>query len=74
MKDPVEIQPPGRNRFFIVLRVEYPRDSTSSTTLDDVLLDLGHSPAIGDLVSEYPGVCVDGSTHVVNCPIASKTD
>ena len=74
MKDPVEIQPPGRDRLFIVLRMKHPGGRISSTPLDDVLLDLGHSPVIGSSGSEWPGVCVAGSTHVVNCPIASNMD
>jgi len=74
MKDPVQVQPPGRDRLFVVLRVERPRKPISLTPLDDVLLYIGHGPAIWNLVSEWSGVCIAGSTHVVNCPIASNTD
>ena len=74
MKDPVEVQPPGCNSLFVVLRMEHPGDPVSFTQLDGVLLDLGHGPAIGNLVSESTDECTAGSTHVVNCPIASNTD
>ena len=74
MKDPVEFQPPGCDRIFITLRMEHPSDPITFIQLDDVLLDIGHSSVVGNLVSEYPGTCIAGSTHVVNCPIASKTD
>ena len=70
MKDPIEVQSPGRDRLFIILRVEHPRQPVSFTPLFDVPLDLGHGPAIESLVSEWPGVCIAGSTHVVNRPIA----
>ena len=55
VKDPVEIQPPRRDRLFVALRVEHPRHPASFTSLDDVLLDLGHSAAIGNLVSDVSG-------------------
>ena len=74
MKDPVEVRPPGRDRLFVILRMEHPRDPISLTPLSDVLLDLGHSPVIRSSVSERPGVCVASSAHVVNCPIAPNTD
>ena len=74
VEDPVEVQPPGRDRPLIVLRVKNSRDRILSTPLDDAPLDLGHSPAIANLVSEWPGICIIGSAHVVNCSIASKTD
>ena len=74
MKDPVEVQLPGGDSFFIILRVEKLRDRVSFTPLDDVSLDLGHSPVIGRFVSGSPGISSVGLTHVVNCPIASNTD
>ena len=74
MKDPVEIQPPGRDRLLVVLCVEHPGDPISFTPLHNVPLDLSHSSAIWSIVSESPGVCIAGPTHVVNCPIASNTD
>ena len=52
VEDPVEVQPPGRDRPLIVLRMENPRDCISFTPLDDTPLDLCHSPAIANLVSE----------------------
>ena len=70
MKDPVEVQPPGRDRFLIILGVESSRDHIPFTPLDDVPLDLGHGPAIEKLVGEPPGACITGPTHVVNCTIA----
>ena len=74
MKDPVEVRPPGSDRLFIFFRVEKSRDRTSLAPLDDVPLDLSHSPAIMMLVNEPPNVCIPDATHVVNSPIASKTD
>ena len=55
MKDPIEVQPPGGNRFLIVFRVEKSRDRVPFTPLDDVPLDLGHGPVIERLVGEPPG-------------------
>ena len=53
MKNLVEVQLPGSDRLFVVLRVETPGDHTSLTpTLGDVLLDLRHSPVIERLVSK----------------------
>ena len=52
MEDPVEVQPPGRNRPLIVLRVESSRDCISFTPLDNAPLDLGHGPVIPNLVNE----------------------
>jgi len=44
MKDPVEIQPPGTDRVFIILRVIASGNRVPFTPLDDVSLDLVHSP------------------------------
>ena len=74
VKDPVEVQPPARDCLFVVLCVEHPRDPISFAPLDNVPLDLSHSPAIWNFVSESLATCVAGSTHVVNCTIASNTD
>ena len=52
MEDPIEVQPPGRDRPLIVLRVESSRDRISFTPLDDAPLDLGHSPVIANSVNE----------------------
>ena len=52
VEDPIEVQPPGRNRPLIVLRVKKSRDRILFTPLDDAPLDLGHSPTIESLVSE----------------------
>ena len=56
MKDPIEVQPPGRDRFLIVLGVESSRDHVPFSPLDDVPLNPGHGPAIEKLVGEPPGV------------------
>ena len=74
MKDPVEVQPPVRDRLFIVLRLEEASDPISLTPLNDIPLYLGYCPATESSVSEFPDVFIAGSTHVVNCPIASNTD
>ena len=52
MEDPIEVQPPSRDRPLIVLRVESSRDRISFTPLDDAPLDLGHRPVIANLVNE----------------------
>ena len=52
MKDPVEVQSPGRNPFFIILRVEKARNNASITQLDNGSLDLRYSPAINETVSK----------------------
>ena len=73
MKDPVEVQLPASDRFFIV-HVDKSRDRIPFTPLDNFPLDLGHSPVIESVVSKSLGVCIAGSTHVVRCSIASRTD
>ena len=74
VKDPVEILPPTRNHIFVPLRVEGSRDRTSFTLVDDLPLDLGHSPAIETLVSEPLSGRAAGSTYVVSCWIAPSPD
>jgi hypothetical protein len=75
MKDPVEVRPPGGDRLFVALRMEKSRDRISFTPLDDLPLDLCHSPAIETTVSKSCTKSVfAGFTDVVNCPIASSTD
>ena len=44
MKDPIEVQPPSSNRFFIVLCMIASRDRIPFTPFDDVPLDLGRGP------------------------------
>ena len=46
VKDPIEVQLPGSNNFFVALCVQESRERISSTLLDDLSLNLGHSPAI----------------------------
>lgn len=74
MKYSVEVQPPGRDHLFIVLRMEESSDCISLTPLDNIPLDLSNCPTIESLVSGLPGALTAVSTHVVNCPIASNTD
>ena len=74
MEDPVEVQPPGGDRLFIVLCVEKPRGHIPFALLNDLPLDLCHSPAIGSMASQLCTKRVSaGFTDVVNCSIASKT-
>jgi len=47
MKDPVEVQPPGRNLFLVVLCVEVSGNRISFALLGDPRLDLRNSPEIG---------------------------
>lgn len=44
MKNPVEVQPPGSDRVFIVLCVIASGNRTPFTPLDDMSPDLVHSP------------------------------
>jgi hypothetical protein len=74
MEDPIEVQPPGSGRFFIILCMNESGESIPSGLLDDHLLDLRHGPAIGSVVSELCIKRITGSTHVVSCSIASHTD
>ena len=74
VKDPVEVQFPGGDRFFIARRMDESRDRVPLALFDDLPLDLCHSPAIKSVVSELPKVGITGSTHVINCSIASRTD
>ena len=46
-KDPIKVQPPGSNRFFIVFCMIASRDQIPFTPFDDVPLNLGHSPDWG---------------------------
>ena len=43
-KNPLEVQIPGRDRLFIVIRVITSRDRIPSAPLGDVPLDLVHNP------------------------------
>jgi len=73
MKVSVEVHSPFTDRLSIIVRVQEPSDNVLFAPLDDLPLDLGRSPAIEVLVSGLPDVYIAGSTHVVNCPIASNT-
>ena len=46
VKNPVEVLAPSHNRILVGFRMGEPRDRTSFTLADDLLLDLGHSPMI----------------------------
>jgi hypothetical protein len=70
--DPIEIQSPGGDCLFIILRAELSKHRKLVTPLDDVPLDLDRSPAIVGLVSGLFGVRAAALTHVVNCSIASR--
>ena len=74
MKDPIEVQPPGGDRVFIIPRVEYSGGYISFTSFDYVPPDFRHSSAVEGSLSESADGCMNGSAHVVNCPIASSTD
>ena len=75
MKDPVEVQPPGGDFFFVVLRVEKARNGIAFAQADNVSLDLCHGPAIEGTVSQSESMHVStGPTYVVSCSIASNTD
>ena len=74
MKGLVEVHSPFTNRLSIIVRVEEPSGNVLFAPLDDLPLNLGRGPAIETFVSGLPGICMLGSTHAVNCPIASNTD
>ena len=74
MKEPVQVKHPRSDRPIIFLRAEMLRECVLFTPLGDILLDLGHGPAIEGLVSKPLWVGIAGSTHVVNCSIALRTD
>ena len=46
LKDPVELQPPAGDRFFIVLRTEVSGDRIPFTLLDNLPLNLCHRPTV----------------------------
>jgi len=50
-KDPIEVQPPGGDRLFIILCVDKSRDHVPFTLLDDLPLNLHDGPAAGPRVS-----------------------
>ena len=56
VKDSVEVQFPGGDRFFIARRMDESRDRVPLALFDDLPLDLCHSPAIKSVVSELPKV------------------
>lgn len=66
-KDPVELQLPAGNRFFIVPGMPKSRDSISPSLLHDPVLYLRDGPTIGTTVDKRSGNCgIVGSTYVVN--------
>jgi hypothetical protein len=73
MKDPVEIQLPGRDLLFIVLGMEKTQSRAAVILFDDISLDLCYCSAIGSRQSLME-VFVIRYTHVVNWFIASRTD
>ena len=70
-KNPGEVQPPGGDCLLIVLREES-RDCTPFPPLDNLFLDLRHSPAIQGMVNRARSISTD-LTYTVNCSIASRT-
>ena len=74
LEDPDEFSPPGRDLFFIVLRVDKARDWVALALFRDVPLNLRYSSATGRTTCQPSKLYVAGSTHVVNWFIASHTD
>ena len=74
MKNPIEVQLPGRDRFLVILRMDKPRKWIPSALLDDVFLDLCNGPAINSVVDKLCVIRVPDLIHLVNCSIASRTD
>jgi hypothetical protein len=54
VKDPVEVQSPGGNHVFIVLRMEKTRNWVTVALFDDTPLDLRYGPAISTLSISCP--------------------
>ena len=48
VEDPIEVRLPGSDLLSIVLREEESRDHISSTLLDNLPLNLGHSSGVED--------------------------
>jgi hypothetical protein len=51
VEDPGEILLPSNDSALVAFRVQCSRDHISSTLLDDLSLDLGHSPVVETFVS-----------------------
>jgi len=56
-KNPVEFQHPGSSRLFVV-PAEKSSERIPFIPLDNVHLDLVHSPTVGSLVNESHGICI----------------
>jgi len=67
LKNSGEVQSPGGNRLFVVLREES-RDRISFPPLDDFPLDLRHSPAIQGMMSRVQDASVSLTPSIVQSP------
>ena len=74
LKDPFEVSSPGGDGFLVVLGMQKSGDCIPPAPLGNLLSDLCHGSVIRNVVSGLPKSYIVGSTHVVNCPIASDTD
>jgi hypothetical protein len=74
MKDPAEVQPPGRNRVFVAFCEEKTRNCVTFTLLDDLPLNVRHGATITCIAGQQSKPRTAGSTHIVNWFIASHTD
>ena len=74
MKNPIEVQLPGRDRFLVILCMDKSRKRIPSALLDDIFLDLCNGPAIDSVVSKLCMIYVPDLIHLVSCSIASRTD
>ena len=73
MKNSIEAHPPGSDCVFIVIHAENTRGGFLFVRIDDAL-DLCYGPAIEGVISKSGNMRVStGSTHLVNCSIASNT-
>ena len=76
MKDPIEVQPPGGDRLFLILCVCTNRHYMPFPLLDDLPLDprcRGGSTVCG-VVNEVPKMCVAAAARVVSWLVASCTE
>ena len=73
-KNPVEVQSPGSDRFFIVLRVVTSRDHIPFTPLDDVPLDIIRSPDLehGEKLPGYASLIQ--LTSLISQSLQGQTD
>jgi len=75
LKNPVEVQLPGRDFLLVALCMEMSRNHVPFALLDDPPSDLRQGPEVGSETSSTNHLAgIAGVTHVVSCLIASHTE